>query len=181
MNHLKNKPILFEFKGTVSKECRRYLLRKLSVRTFLCALVLFLVGLPLTVILIGGALGEGDFDAEYFWLMCPVNAVIALLGSGLCAALVYTKKEQAEVFPERICFLDDEDNTVIIEAPKEQRIEYSDLFRKIVDMGEFYYIDHFAKTGRGYICEKALMTHGTPEEFDTKFAEKIQRKDMELK
>jgi len=25
------------------------------------------------------------------------------------------------------------------------------------------------------------MTHGTPEEFDTKFAEKIQRKDMELK
>ena len=181
MNHLKNKPILFEFKGTVSKECRRYLLRKLSVRTFVTALVMFLVGLPLTVVLVGGALGEGDFDAEFFWLTFPIMAVLALLSSGLCAALVYTKKEQAEVFPERICFLDDEDNTVIIEAPKEQRIEYSDLFRKIVDMGDFYYIDHFAKTGRGYICEKALMTHGTPEEFDAKFAEKIEKKDIELK
>lgn len=180
MNHLKNKPILFEFKGTVSKNCRRYLLRKLSVRTFVTALVMFLVGSPLTAFLISGVLG-GELDAEFLWLMCPVIAVITLLGSGLCAALVYTKKEQAEVFPERICFLDDEDNTVIIEGPKEKRIEYSDLFRKIVDMGDFYYIDHFAKTGRGYICEKALMTHGTPEEFDAKFAEKIQRKDMELK
>ena len=176
----KEEKILFEFKGTVSKKCRRYLLRKLSVRIFVTALVMLLVGLTLTAFLVSGVLG-GELDAEFLWLMCPVNAVVAFLFSGLCAALVYTKKEQAEVFPERICFLDDEDNTVIIETPKEKRIEYSDLFRKIVDMGDFYYIDHFAKTGRGYICEKALMTHGTPEAFDAKFAEKIERKDMELK
>ncbi len=181
MNHLKNKPILFEFKGTVSKNCRRYLLRKLSVRTFVGALVLFLVGLSITVVLIGGALGEGDFDAEYFWLMCPVNAVVALLGSGLCAALVYTKKEQAEIFAERICFYDDEDNTVVIDYAKEQKVEYSDLFRKILDMGDYYIIDIPARSGRGIVCEKALMTHGTPEDFDAKFAEKIEKKDIEKK
>lgn len=176
MNHLKNKPILFEFRGTVSQPCRRYLLRKLSVRIFVTALAMLLVGLTLTTILVSGVL-MGDLDAEFLRLMCPINVVVALLGSGLCAALVYTKKEQAEVFPERICFLDDEDNTVVIESPKEQRIEYSDLFRKVVDMGDFYYIDHFAKTGRGYICEKALMTQGSVEAFERLLEGKIEKKD----
>lgn len=180
MNHLKNKPILFEFKGTVSKNCRRYLLRKLSVRTFVTALVMLLVSLTLTAFLVSGALG-GDLDAEFLWLMCSIIAVSSVLFSGLCAALIYTKKEQAEIFAERICFYDDEDNTVAIEYAKERKIEYSDLFRKILDMGDYYIIDIPARSGRGIVCEKALMTHGTPEAFDAKFAEKIQRKDMELK
>lgn len=173
MNHLKNKPILFEFKGSVSKPCRGYLLRKLSVRTFVSSFVAFLVCCAITQFLVVNIL-EGETDA-WFWWFAVIVAVICLLLAGLCAALIYTKKEQAEIFAERICFYDDEDNTVVIEYAKEQKVEYSDLFRKILDMGDYYVIDILARSGRGIVCEKALMTHGTPEEFDVKFAEKIEK------
>lgn len=179
MNHLKNKPILFEFKGTVSKTCRGYLLRKLSVRTFVTASIMLIVAGMITIFAVG-AMMNGEIETWMLWFI-PAIAVVAFLFSGLCAALLYTKKEQAEIFAERICFYDDEDNTVVIEYAKEQKVEYSDLFRKILDMGDYYIIDIPARSGRGIVCEKALMTHGTPEEFDAKFAEKIQRKDMELK
>ena len=179
MNHLKNKPILFEFKGTVSKKCRRYLLRKLSVRIFVTAAIMLIVAGMITTFAVGAML-NGKMETWMLWLILAI-AMVALLFSGLCAALIYTKKEQAEIFAERICFYDDEDNTVVIEYAKERKIEYSDLFRKILDMGDYYIIDIPARSGRGIVCEKALMTHGTPEEFDAKFAEKIERKDMELK
>lgn len=179
MNRLDNKPILFEFKGTVSQSCRRYLLRKLSVRIFVTSFVAFLVCCIVTQFLVVNIL-EGETDAWFWWFTFIVD-VICLLLAGLCAALVYTKKEQAELFAERICFMDDEDNTVVIEYAKEQKVEYSDLFRKILDMGDYYIIDIPARSGRGIVCEKALMTHGTPEEFDAKFAEKIEKKDIERK
>ena len=174
LKYLKHTPILFEFKGDISKNCRRYLLRKLSVRTCLTILALLIVTMPITLLLISGVL-DGEVDAAYLWSICPVLGAICLLASVLGMIIPYTKLEQKELFPIRICFYNDEDNTVVVETVKEKKIEYSDLFRKIVDMGDFYYIDIPARSGRGYICEKALMIQGTVEEFEKKFEGKIVR------
>ncbi len=180
--HLKDTSILFEFKGDISKKCRRYLLHKLAVRLFVTVLVSMAVCMPLCILVISAILG-GEMDVELLRILCPVLGGLCLAFSGLGMVIPYTKTEQKELFPVRICFYGDEDNTVVIETVNGRsivkKVEYSDKFRKIVDMGDFYYIDIPFRSGRGYICEKALMTRGTAEEFYKHFEEKIVRKDKE--
>ena len=160
-----------EFKGEVSPENRRWLVRRVAVRA---ALSFLAVMLPLMLIVSLIAAREWGWE-EYRW-MVALFVGISLLFSLLAFALSFTKREQKELFPTRAVFYADRDHSVLFECPKRRLELYREDIRRVVDMGAYYYVDIPAQSGRGMVCQKSLMTVGTEESFEKLFEGKIERK-----
>ena len=160
-----------EFKGEVSPENRRWLVRRVATRA---ALSFLAVMLPLMLIVSLIMVWEWGWE-ESDWIVALIIA-ISLLFSLLVFALSCTKKEQKELFPTRAVFYADRDHTVIFECPKRRLELYREEIRRVVDMGDYYYIDIPSQSGRGMVCQKSLMTIGTEETFEKLFEGKIERK-----
>lgn len=160
-----------EFKGEVSPENRRWLVRRVAVRA---ALSFLAVMLPLMLIVSLIAAREWGWE-EYRW-MVALFVGISLLFSLLAFALSFTKREQKELFPTRAVFYADKDHSVLFECPKRRLELYREDIRRVVDMGAYYYVDIPAQSGRGMVCQKSLMTVGTEESFEKLFEGKIERK-----
>ena len=154
MKH-REKRILIEFQGAVSSENRRYLLRRVAVRTFFTVFGTLLIPSSITLLILVGEIGR-----EAWWLFGAPMGALSIVGSVAAGLHVYTKKEQRELFPTRICFYADSDRTVIFDGPSFHFETYYDEFRKVVDMGDYYYIDIPGRSGRGYVCQKNLMAQG---------------------
>ena len=101
---------------------------------------------------------------------------ISLLFSLLVFALSFTKKQQNELFPTRAVFYADKDHSVLFECPKRRLELYREDIRRVLDMGDYYYLDIPFQSGRGMVCQKNLMTVGTEETFEELFKGKIERK-----
>jgi hypothetical protein len=160
-----------EFKGEVSPENRRWLVRRVAVRA---ALSFLAVMLPLMLIVSLIMVWEWGWE-ESDW-MVALFVGISLLFSLLVFALSFTKREQKELFPTRAVFYADRDHTVIFECPKRRLELYREEIRRVVDMGDYYYLDIPSQSGRGMVCQKDLMTVGTEESFEKLFEGKIERK-----
>ena len=160
-----------EFKGEVSPENRRWLVRRVATRT---ALSFLAVMLPLMLIVSLIMVWEWGWE-ECDWAVA-LFVGISLLFSLLVFALSFTKREQKELFPTRAVFYADRDHTVIFECPKRRLELYREEIRKVVDMGTYSYIDIPSQSGRGMVCQKSLMTIGTEETFEKLFEGKIEGK-----
>ena len=160
-----------EFKGEVSPENRRWLVRRVAIRSTLSFLA---VMFPLMLIVSLIAAWELGWE-EYNW-MVALFVGISLLFSLLVFVLSFTKREQKELFPTRAVFYADRDHTVIFDCPKRRLELYREDIRRVVDMGAYYYLDIPAQSGRGMVCQKDLMTVGTEESFEKLFEGKIERK-----
>ena len=160
-----------EFKGEVSPENRRWLVRRVAIRSTLSFLA---VMFPLMLIVSLIAAWELGWE-EYNW-MVALFVGISLLFSLLVFVLSFTKREQKELFPTRAVFYADRDHTVIFDCPKRRLELYREDIRRVVDMGAYYYLDIPAQSGRGMVCQKDLMTIGTEETFEKLFEGKIERK-----
>ena len=163
--------ILIEFKGEISPENRGPLLRRVALGR---ARSVFLLFVPVTVLT---ALIALDFDRKIWLCFVAASVVLNFLGSILTYFLTQTKREQLELFPNRICFLDDQDHTVLIEGPRLKLDYYLEDFPKIVDKGAYYLINVPAREGWGVICQKNLMVQGSIEEFETLFGDKLEREN----
>lgn len=160
-----------EFKGEVSPENRRWLVRHVAARA---ALSFLAVMLPLMLIVSLIAAREWGWE-EYSW-MVALFVGISLLFSLLAFALSFTKREQKELFPTRAVFYADRDHSVLFEYPKRRLELYREDIRRVLDMGDYYYLDIPFQSGRGMVCQKSLMTVGTEEAFEELFDGKIERK-----
>ncbi|MBO5510898.1 MAG: magnesium transporter [Clostridia bacterium] len=160
-----------EFKGEVSPENRRWLVRRVATRA---ALSFLAVMLPLMLIVSLIMVWEWGWE-ECDWAV-TLFVGISLLFSLLVFALSFTKREQKELFPTRAVFYADRDHTVIFDCPKRRLELYREDIRRMVDMGAYYYLDIPAQSGRGMVCQKDLMTIGTEEAFEKLFEGKIERK-----
>ena len=160
-----------EFKGEVSPENRRWLVRRVATRA---ALSFLAVMLPLMLIVSLIMVWEWGWE-ESDWIVALIIA-ISLLFSLLVFALSFTTREQKELFPTRAVFYADRDHTVVFECPKRRLELYREEIRRVLDMGTYYYIDIPSQSGRGMVCQKSLMTIGTEETFEKLFDGKIERK-----
>lgn len=160
-----------EFKGEVSPENRRLLVRRVAIRS---ALSFLAVMLPLALIVSLIMVWEWGWEG-CDWAVALILG-ISLLFSLLVFALSFTKREQKELFPTRAVFYADRDHSVLFECPKRHLELYREDIRRVVDMGAYYYLDIPAQSGRGMVCQKDLMTVGTEEAFEKLFEGKIERK-----
>ena len=160
-----------EFKGEVSPENRRWLVRRVATRA---ALSFLAVMLPLMLIVSLIMVWEWGWE-ESDWIVA-LFVGISLLFSLLVFALSFTKREQKELFPTHAVFYADRDHTVLFECPKRRLELYREEIRRVVDMGDYYYIDIPSQSGRGMVCQKSLMTIGTEETFEKLFDGKIEGK-----
>lgn len=160
-----------EFKGEVSPENRRWLVRRVATRS---ALSFLAVMFPLMLIVSLIMVWEWGWE-ESDWIVA-LFVGISLLFSLLVFALSFTKREQKELFPTRAVFYADRDHTVIFDCPKRRLELYREEIRRVLDMGDYYYIDITSQSGRGMVCQKSLMTIGTEETFEKLFEGKIEGK-----
>ena len=160
-----------EFKGEVSPENRRWLVRRVATRATLSFLA---VMLPLMLIVSLIMVWEWGWE-ESDWIVA-LFVGISLLFSLLVFALSFTKREQKELFPTRAVFYADRDHAVLFECPKRRLELYREEIRRVLDMGTYYYIDIPSQSGRGMVCQKSLMTIGTEETFEKLFEGKIEGK-----
>ena len=171
MKHRENR-IHAEFKGEVSSENRRWLVRHVAIRSTLSFLALML---PLMVIFLLILIWEWGWG-ERCAFMTVFCFGLCLLGALLIFALSFTKKQQNELFHTRDVIYADRDHTVIFECPKRRLELYREEIRRVLDMGDYYYLDIPSQSGRGLVCQKSLMTIGTEEAFEKLFEGKIERK-----
>lgn len=162
--------ILVEFKGEVSPENRRLLVRRNATRMGLTSLLCLL---PLELIT-AFVLILGDGWENWGWFLV-FGTGISLLGSILVFALSFTKHEQKSLFPTRAVFYGDRDESVLFECPKRRLELYREDIRRVVDMGDYYYLDIPSQNGQGMVCQKNLLTVGTEETFEELFEGKIER------
>ena len=161
-----------EFKGEVSSENRRWLVRHVAIRSTLSFLALML---PLMVIFLLILIWEWGWG-ERCAFMTVFTFGLCLLGALLIFALSFTKKQQNELFPIRAVFYADRDHSVLFECPKRRLELYREDIRRVLDMGAYYYLDIRSQSGQGMVCQKSLMTVGTEETFEELFKGKIERK-----
>ena len=163
--------ILVEFIGEVSPENRRLLVRRNATRMGSTALYCLL---PL-VLITAFILILGDGWENWGWFLA-FGTGLSLFGAILTFALSFTKGEQKSLFPTRAVFYGDRDESVLFECPKRRLELYREDIRRVVDMGEYYYLDIPSQSGQGMVCQKNLMTIGTEETFEKLFEGKIERK-----
>ncbi|MBQ3507619.1 MAG: hypothetical protein IJA91_03630 [Clostridia bacterium] len=161
-----------EFKGEVSAENRRWLVRRVAIRAALSFLAVMLPLIVIFLLILIWEWGWGERSAR----MTVFSFGLCLLGALLIFTLSFTKKQQKELFPTRAVFYDDRDHSVLFECPKRRLELYCEDIRRVLDMGDYYYLDIPAQSGCGMVCQKNLMTQGTEESFEALFEGKIERK-----
>lgn len=161
-----------EFKGEVSPENRRLLVRRVAIRSTLSFLALMLPPIVIFLLILIWEWGWGERCA----FMTVFTFGLCLLGALLIFTLSFTKKQQIELFPTRAVFYADRDESVLFECPKRRLELYREDIRRVLDMGSYYYLDIPSQSGRGMVCQKDLMTIGTEETFEKLFEGKIERK-----
>ena len=161
-----------EFKGEVSPENRRWLVRRVAIRDTLSFLALMLPLMLIVSLIMVWEWGWGERCA-FMTVFC---FGLCLLGALLIFALSFTKKQQNELFPTHAVFYADRDHSVLFECPKRRLELYREDIRRVLDMGDYYYLDIPSQGGRGMVCQKDLMTIGTEETFEKLFDGKIAGK-----
>ena len=161
-----------EFKGEVAPENRRWLVRRVATRAALSFLAVMLPLMLIVSLIMVWEWGWGERCA-FMTVFC---FGLCLLGALLIFALSFTKKQQNELFPTHAVFYADRDHSVLFECPKRRLELYREDIRRVLDMGDYYYLDIPSQGGRGMVCQKDLMTIGTEETFEKLFDGKIAGK-----
>ena len=160
-----------EFKGEVSPENRRWLVRRVAIRSTLSFLALMLPLIVIFLLILIWEWGWGERSSR----MTVFSFGLCLLGALLIFALSFTQNGQKDLFPTRAIFYADQDESVLFECPSRRLELYREDIRRVVDMGAYYYLDIPAQSGRGMVCQKNLMIQGTENSFEALFEGKIER------
>jgi hypothetical protein len=167
----REKQILVEFRGEVSPENRRPMLRRYAWRnTLLFFAITATFGLLASLIFI-------DSGWRTWLIMAGMSLAVALLFPSLIFPASISKKEQQRLCPAHVCIYEDSNEPVLIESQSYRLETYLDDFRKIVDMGSHYYVYFHTQIGTVMIFQKNLLVQGTIEEFEALFGDKLIRKD----
>lgn len=153
---------MIEFKGSLSNDCKKYLIRRAKKISFLG---LFFPCVLLLIPFIFLALQNSIF----------IIAVVALLLLPFVAFIKFPKSSLGLILP---CIITIENNMIY---SKGERFEYSkpiSSIKNVIDFGEWYHIFFYYRDRcENFVCQKDLLKIGTIEDFESLFEGKIIRKN----
>ncbi|MBQ3506585.1 MAG: hypothetical protein IJA89_07440 [Clostridia bacterium] len=151
--------IAVEFKGFISNDIQKYLLKKMFYGLLKVNIaILLLLGIPSVLAIM------------YFQMY--IFLVIVLLGNFMSFLILF--QLQKEQIPKRIFI---EENSIWVETVRNMRQKSIFDIKNIIDNGAFYDITFYLpNTVHNCICQKDLIVQGTIEEFEKLFEDKIVRK-----
>ena len=154
---------MVKFSGTVSEECKKYILKRESRAISFSCIIVSMIGAVVAIVL---ALTLSKYILMFLFPL----ALLAILGS------LPDKKGIGKRLPLSIT-IDKENDEVLLEAQSlSESYQISDV-KKIIDAGEWYDLRFtFPHKLVYFVCQKNLLTEGTIEEFEEIFAGLIIRK-----
>ena len=157
---------MIEFKGNLTAESKRFLLRKqikMQILSSSIAISLFLLPIIFSAIFL---------NIMLLWLVLPLVllAVFSLFKT--------SKSSQKTFMPTRI-YLDLEEETILQECEKAERFHILSSVKSVIDYGDWYYlVFNYEDRDPYFVCQKDLLTQGTLEEFEALFEGKIVKKSI---
>ena len=149
---------MIEFKGNVSKKCRRFIKWKMSrVGVYGIVAAMVIVAGPIVVSLA-------------MWR--PWTLLMTLPPLTIFPVLCFAMEKIDNFTPLRITI--SKDGSMKSECKETTVMEQISNVKKVKDLGDFYYV-YFGTydTLTRFVCQKDLLTKGTLEEFEEMFAEKM--------
>ena len=155
---------MIEFNGYLTGKAEKHFQRKARVLGQKILLISTVVLLPFCI-------------AWTIRIQNPILLYICCTTFVIAPLLLYIpkrKKERLSLTPKCICV---EDECIICIADKYTEQRFISNVKNVYDYGEYYeLIFPFGKVSEKFICQKDLLTHGSIEEFESIFREKIIRK-----
>jgi hypothetical protein len=165
---------MFEFKGKISKECKKYILLRKGKRD---ACIIFIAGLFILLIVIPSYLSIFDLSSS-LKLFIIIDACLVMV---VCDCTVFFSAQgdvtQGEYIPLRVVI--SEDGTITQYTRRSEDYSSADEVKKVVDYGDWFVLVCPSPTGFGrreIVCQKDLLLQGTVEDFIKLFEGKITRK-----
>jgi hypothetical protein len=165
---------MVEFKGKISKECKKYiLLRKAKQDTWIISIAgLFVVLIVLPIYLSIFDLSSSlvlfiIIDSCLVWAACACIAFFSAQGN----------VTQEEYIPLRVVI--SETGAITQYTKRSEHISSVAEVKKVIDHGDWFVLICPSPTGVGHreiICQKDLLLQGTVEDFKKLFEGKIIRK-----
>lgn len=155
---------MIEFKGELTGECRKFLLKKQVKIQAIASIITATIFMIPTIL------------AAIFWK--PI-ALIFLIPLGLLVifSLVTPSKSDQKIFMPKRVYVDTEEESIVHECEKMERFHMLYSVERVLDYGEWYYfIFNYANRDLYFVCQKSLLTNGTLEEFEELFEGKIERR-----
>ena len=157
---------IIDFNGELTGEAKKFLLRRQVKTQLLISLIVFFIWGPVITLV---AL-SWDSGLLCFHLMFVVMFVFS--------ALPPSKSAQKTFMPIRV-FVDLDDELIVYKSKKSEVIRTFDTLKKIIDYGDWYYIEfYFPSKNQYFVCQKDLLAHGTLENFEKLFFKKLEYKTM---
>ena len=153
---------MIEFRGELSSKCKKYIVNKIKLVTFLGLIFTSIVLLVPAIIL---TIKNGIF----------IFLVILLVVFPFIVSIPSKKDKSNYKLPYVIKI---KDKTISLEGKNTYHTESMNNVKKILDYGEWYHIIFNISLNPGnFICQKDLIKVGTIEEFEKLFEGKIIRKN----
>lgn len=155
---------MIEFKGELSKNCKKFLFKQQTSAQFFASLIVSLIA-SMIILLI--AIPD---NLNLLLLFVPLALLVG------CSLLPPGKDSQKSFVPKRI-YVDIEEGEIVHECEKLKRSHSIKSVKSITDYGEWYYFEfEFGDRDMYFICQKDLIARGTIEEFENLFQGKIIKK-----
>lgn len=153
---------MIKFEGGLSKEAKEFLLKK-SIKYSLIILISMFIFVLFCAVFV--AIKWQIYWGFLFLIIFPI----------LYPVIIYTeKKGQCENNIKMIIITND-----YLEVYKDGVIDYvqkkPEDVKSVIDMGNFYWIEFYLPKCMYFLCQKDLIKEGSIEEFETLFADKIQK------
>ena len=157
---------MIEFKGEISKACRKYIFwRYIKSSLFPALLVFILIGIPVIHFITTQLALPGWF--------IPI-AIVCVLAMGVIPMVPSKKDLNKSIIATRMTIVDGE---ITVYGQKFEECMLVENVTKVFDMGEWYHISFGIIRDQGrMVCQKDLIVKGTIEEFEALFDGKIIRK-----
>lgn len=165
---------MFEFKGEVSKECQKYILRR-QAKQDTC--IISISALFVLMIAVPSCISIFDLSSS----SVPIVIIGACLMLVACACTAFFSPQgkliQEEYIPLRVVI--SEDGTITQYTQRSEHISSVDEVKKVIDYGDWFVLICPSPNGLGrreIVCQKDLLLQGTIEDFIKLFDGKITRK-----
>lgn len=153
---------MLEFNGYLTGASEKYFFKK-SFRYEQNIIIFGLImALPMVIML-----------TMYFMELSIIFGYCLVFAFCMIMVRIKTPKGRKAITPKRIYI---EDDTIVCIADKYSESKLVETVKSVKDYGEFYDISFpFGNLSSKYICQKSLLTKGTPEQFEKMFDGKIVR------
>ena len=153
---------MIEFKGEITGECKKYMLKRSSNLGRLGGLIVaILFGIPSIIISV-------VWDPIFF-ITLPVLVLFVFL-----AGCTPDKNTHSSILPTKVLITTDME--LISESEVFHHIRMITDVKEVLDYGEWYHIFFYPEKRNGhFVCQKSLLSKGSIDEFEKIFEGKIIR------